>query len=102
MPLGKKPFALCCGSSAGLCVCVCGNAKYQKMDKCYLAYFKSFLSHSANTTFANRKYQTASFFRLGPILALPAKILGPLADDSPLKEHQPQRSQWEGIPMLGG
>lgn len=31
---------------------------------------------------------------------MPAKILGPLADDSPLKEHQPQRSQWEGIPIF--
>lgn len=57
------------------CVCVCGNAKYQKMDKCYLAYFKSFLSHSANTTFANRKCQTASFFRLGPILACRPRFL---------------------------
>lgn len=78
-----------------VCVCVCRNAKYQKMDKCYLAYFKSFLY--LLTQHLLRKCQTASFKVLGNSCA---KILGPLADRSPLKEHQPQRSQWEGIPIF--
>ena len=31
-----------------VCVCVCGNAKYQNMDNCCLAYFKPFI-YAGNT-----------------------------------------------------
>ena len=48
-----------------VCVCVCGNAKYQKMDKCCLAYFKSFLYIILLTQHLLRKCQTASFKTTG-------------------------------------
>ena len=62
------------------------------MDKCCLAYFKSFLYHSANTTFASEMPKPASLKTTGQFLQA-AKILGPFAGPCPRKkEHQPQRS----------